>query len=162
MNANQRIRYILNDLVRVNLDRIEGYELAARMVNNELEAELRSLFYRLADQSREFRNSLNNAILRMGGQPSRSTTTTGDLYRVWMATKGAVSGNNSAGVLGSCEVGETAALRSYAKAIDETTEWPLGVSTIIETQYQLLQNAHETIGKFRDEYEVRDAVFNKS
>ena len=57
MEKNERAIEVLNDLIRINNDRIEGYEKAVDKAN-ETDMDLRSIFNRMAQESRKYANEV--------------------------------------------------------------------------------------------------------
>ena len=107
----------LNKLIVINNDRIEGYKTAA---GEAKETDLKKLFSDLSQTSVECRKELVAEVTRLGGAPDEGTKTTGKFYRAWMDVKSALSGNDRATILDSCEFGEDVALQTYKKILTPT------------------------------------------
>ena len=99
---NEKIISVLNDLIRINNDRIEGYEKAVKETKDE-DADLKNVFNRMANESRNYRQELTNELRRLGGEPASDTTQLGKIYRVWMDLKSAITGHGRQSVLELCE-----------------------------------------------------------
>lgn len=145
---------ILNGLIEINNDRVEGYERAAMELKDLAQAEMKSLFYKMADDSREFKDDLVDAVISLGGEPVYSTTNSGKLYRVWMDVKAAFSGDDLKTALESCEYGEDVALRAYQDALQSEVDWPSNISALVSRQRQELRASHDKIKQYRDEYKM--------
>jgi len=65
---------VLNDLVEINNDRIVGYERALKETKDP-DADLRSLFTSMIDESRKIRVDLAGEIQALGGDFEAGTTT---------------------------------------------------------------------------------------
>lgn len=144
---------LLNDLVKVNNDRILGYEKAADAIQNIHEVEVKTLFFKMAEESRHYRIGLSNALARLQGKPIHDSSAAGDIYRVWMSMKAAFTGNDVLVTLESCEFGENHALRVYRHVLQyKDIEWPLGVREAIEKQYGLLRLSRDKMKRTREEY----------
>ena len=105
MATNDNLVGVLNDLIRINNDRIEGYHRA----NNEardIDADLRAIFTRMADESRQYASELTQEVVKLGGEPATGTTASGKIYRAWMDVKATFTGHDRESVLASCEFGE--------------------------------------------------------
>lgn len=152
METNEKVISVLNDLIRINNDRVEGYEKAANEIKDVSDAEIKTVFFTMAEESRGFIGNLSDAVIRLGGQPAKDTTASGKIYRVWMDVKATFSGDDTTAALKSCEFGEDAALRAYKEALKENVSWPVGISSLIENQRELLQASHDRIKRYRDEY----------
>jgi len=151
-NTNKEATSVLNDLLRINSDRIEGYEKAANEIKDISDSDLKSLFYMMAEESRRYRTTLTEAVTRLGGDPATATSAAGDIYRVWMDVKAAFSGDDALAALQSCEFGEDNALKAYRKALQKDITWPIGTREILEAQYASLKASHDKIKRLRDEY----------
>src|SRR5215471_10909283 len=90
MERNERTIAVLNDLIRINNDRVEGYEKAIRETN-ENDVDLRNIFNRMADESRKYSRELGESVQRLGGEPAGGTTASGKVYRTWMDVKSSFS-----------------------------------------------------------------------
>src|SRR5688572_28625197 len=118
MKANdERLIAILNDLIRINYDRIEGYEKAIEEIKDFSEVEIKDVFLKMAEESRKHRAELTQAVVQLGGEPATDTTTAGDIYRVWMDVKTTFAGNDVLASLELCEYGEDKALEAYKTAL---------------------------------------------
>ncbi len=151
-NTNKEATSVLNDLLRINSDRIEGYEKAANEIKEISDSDLKSLFFMMAEESRRYRTTLTEAVTRLGGEPATSTSAAGDIYRVWMDVKAAFSGDDALAALQSCEFGEDNALKAYRNALQKDITWPIGTREILEAQYASLKASHDKIKRLRDEY----------
>jgi len=139
---------ILNDLIRINNDRIEGYEKAAKETD-ERDADLRQLFHEFANDSRNYAQELKAHTVGKGPSPEKETTVSGEIYRVWMDVKATFSGKGRKAILSSCEYGEDAAQKAYEKALanEDLTGVPRDV---VASQKAKLRQAHDQIKRMRD------------
>lgn len=156
METTERIIEVLNDLIQINNDRIEGYERAASEVQDSVNAEIKSLFFKMAEDSRGYKNDLVDVVISLGGQPAHDTTASGKIYRAWMDVKATFSGNDVKAALESCEFGEDAALKAYQEALQTDMIWPAEISSLVSRQRQELRSSHDRIKRYRDEYRVVD------
>jgi len=149
METQEKTVEVLNDLIRINNDRIAGYQKASQNIENT-EADLRTLFHRLAEESRDYAEELSAEVVSRGGQPvSDDTTASGKIYRAWMDVKATFSGKDVHATLASCEFGEDAAQRAYNDAIEESTD--ARAKEIILRQKTLLKGSHDLIKRYRDQ-----------
>ncbi|MFV5695414.1 ferritin-like domain-containing protein [Flavobacterium sp. LB3P122] len=112
---NEKTIHVLNDLVEINNDRIDGYETASEETE---EADLKALFFQFGQTSMKCKDELAQEIVRLGGKPTESTRVSGKFFRVWMDLKAALTGKNRKLILESCEYGEEAAQKSYIDALN--------------------------------------------
>ena len=149
MERNERTIEVLNDLIRINNDRVEGYEKAIKETE-ENDVDLRNIFNRMADESRKYSRELTERVQRLGGEPAGGTTASGKIYRTWMDVKSAFSKSERKSVLEECEYGEDAAQKAYDKALDADNNLPADVLTLIREEKVNLRNSHDTIRNYRD------------
>ncbi len=119
MITNKEIVDDLNELVKINNDRIQGYEKA---VEDNKDAQLDDLFRHYVIQSQNFRSQLADHIVRIDGlavSDVNSTDASSKLHRVWIDIKTASTGKDRASVLSSVEFGENAAVEAYEDAIEK-------------------------------------------
>lgn len=139
---------VLNNLIEINNDRIEGYETAAKETE---EVDLKSLFAKLSNTSHECNSELRKEVTRLGGEPEEGTRVTGKFFRVWMDVKAALTGNDRKAILNSCEFGEDAAVKAYKDALKDDVEHLDGeLESLIKKQYVKIKADHDTVRNLRD------------
>lgn len=149
MERQEELVSVLNDLIRINNDRIEGYTRA----NNEIAesaVDLKAIFNEMSDQSRRYVNELTQEVGRLGGDAANDTTVSGKIYRVWMDLKAAIAGKDRETVLGSCEYGEDVAQRAYEAALESDAYMSAEIRQMIVAQKSELKNSHDIIKRYRD------------
>jgi uncharacterized protein (TIGR02284 family) len=149
MERNEKTVEVLNDLIRINNDRVEGYEKAIRETN-ETDVDLRNIFSTMAQESRSYGRELTEQVSRLGGEPAAGTTASGKIYRTWMDIKSGFSRSERKSVLEECEYGEDAAQKAYEKALDSATDLPADIVALIQKEKNNLRTAHDTIKNYRD------------
>ncbi len=147
VETNEKIVEVLNTLVQINNDRIDGYGHAAKETD---ESDLQGLFNGMAAKSRMLNNQLANEVRKYGGQPTESTTTLGKAFRLWMDFKAALTGKDRKAILASCEFGEDAAQGTYTDAIKESRELPPDIVELIIGQKAQLSEDHNRVKSLRD------------
>lgn len=140
---------VLNDLVKINNDRIAGYEKASAEARL-LDVDLHAIFNTMADKSRRNVAGLTERISELGGQSEGGTTAMGKLYRGWMDLKATFSGKDRTSVLESCEFGEDAAQKAYAEALETKVDIDVDTRQLITTQKADLKEDHDQIKRYRD------------
>lgn len=146
-SPNAKVVEVLNDLIVINNDRIEGYGRAEKEAEDK---DLKSLFTDMASHSRHFKSELTSELQKQGGQSEDGTKTSGKIFRVWMDVKAAFTGSDREAILNSCEQGEDAALEAYSDVLEEDNVIPASIRTTIERQKQLLHQYHDIIKALRD------------
>ena len=149
MNINEKTAEVLNDLVRINNDRIEGYTKAENETKAG-DADLQSLFRQMAAESRSYVNDLSKYISATGNNITDDTTVRGKIYRAWMDVKATFSGKDRKAILASCEYGEDAAQKAYDAALSSDAELPTEVRQLIMDQKQSLKKSHDQDKALRD------------
>src|SRR5690606_24463615 len=90
---------VLNTLIIINNDRIEGYETAIKETND---IDLKTLFAQFISISQKCKNELTKEVNILGGNVAHGTTTSGKFFRVWMDVKAALSGKDRKAIISSC------------------------------------------------------------
>src|ERR1700712_4844652 len=93
MTATINQTEILNDLIAINNDRIEGYNKAVNEVETA-DVDLKVFFGKMTTQSREIIAELQALVNQLGGEIENGTTISGKVYRVWMDVKSKITGNH--------------------------------------------------------------------
>jgi uncharacterized protein (TIGR02284 family) len=150
MAYNSETTDILNDLIKINNDRIEGYEKAIK--DSQTDTVYDELFNRMIQQSRIIRQELSSEIRRMGGESETdSTTNSGKIYRAWMDVKSAFTGKSEKSALELCEFGEDAAQKAYEEALS-SEDIPIETRELLLRQKNELKESHDIIKAERDMY----------
>ena len=116
---NEKLITILNSLIEINNDRVEGYESASKETED---SDLKILFAHCIETSKTCKASLVHEVNILGGTPTEGTKTTGKLYRVWMDFKSLVTGKDRKAILDSCAYGEEAAMETYVDILKDNFE----------------------------------------
>jgi len=149
MARNENVQEVLNDLIKINHDRIEGYERAVEDTRDK-DTDLQAIFHRMADESKQYAAELESEVQKAGGEPADDTTVSGKIYRVWMDLKSAVTGKARKSILESCEYGEDAAQKAYDEALSTDAELPTEIRQLITDQKSSLRKSHDKIKRMRD------------
>ena len=145
---NEKTIDVLNTLIQINNDRIEGYETASKETE---EQDLKSFFGELTQTSLKCNNELSHEVTKLGGTPTDSTKTTGKFFRVYMDVKAALTGKDRKAILNSCEYGEDVALETYEKVLsDDAEDLTAELKGIIKTQHTLLKADHDKVKFMKD------------
>ncbi len=153
--TNQDSIDVLNSLVVINNDRIEGYKTASEETED---MDLKALFSGFISTSTLCKSELINEIRNLGGTPDEGTRASGKLYRVWMDLKAAITGKDRKTILDSCEYGEDVAVEAYQDAIDNhANDLAMQHQTLLNTQYMRIKSDHDKVKSLRDELVEHDA-----
>ncbi|CCH02474.1 Protein of unknown function DUF2383 [Fibrella aestuarina BUZ 2] len=142
MIKNDDIVEDLNELVKINNDRIQGYMKA---VEDTEDTQLDHLFNEMIVQSQNFRSQLADHIVRIDGSAVSDATTTdvsSKIHRAWIDIKSALTGKDRDTVLSSVTFGENAAVEAYESAI-ENDKLPAYIKEDLTSQLSQLKAARE-------------------
>ena len=149
MTNTEELTETLNDLVKINNDRIEGYERAADQ-SKTLDIDLQAIFQKMANESRTYKAELTEKISSLGGSVDNNSTVAGKIYRGWMSVKNLFTGSDRKSILESCEFGEDAAQKAYNDALESDADIDVETRQLIVKQKNSLKNSHDIIKKYRD------------
>lgn len=139
----------LNDLVKINNDRISGYQKAAESTADD---DLKRLFLGYIEDSKGYNTDLYDHIHVLGGDPSTGTTLGGKFYQAWIDVRAKFSAKDRQSILADCEYGEDIANAAYRKALDDKELiWKdERLVTMLSRHLKELRAAHENIKALRD------------
>jgi uncharacterized protein (TIGR02284 family) len=140
---NEEVISTLNDLIETCKDGEQGFRTAAEAISADGESDLRTLFNLYAQQRARFAAELQNEVLRLGGDPTKSGHVSAAFKRGWMNLKAAVTGHDEASIIAECEASEAAAMRNYENALKKSL--PADLMDIVETQYSEIRLSHERV-----------------
>lgn len=140
---------VLNDLIEINNDRIEGYTRALEETKAE-DADLKALFENYVQQTRGFNDELSSEVIKYGEAPEEGTRLTGKLHRLWLDVKATFTGHDRKSILEECERGEDASKRAYEAALEDAAELPPDIVNIIQRQASEQREGHDKIKALRD------------
>ncbi|HQY20239.1 MAG TPA: PA2169 family four-helix-bundle protein [Ignavibacteria bacterium] len=145
---NEKAIEVLNSLVEINNDRIEGYKSASEETDSN---DLKGLFMQFKNTSERCITELTKEIIKCGGIPEEGTKTSGKLYRAYMDLKAALTGNDQQKILDSCEYGEDKAVETYKDVFNNNSENLTAEQiSLVRSQYDLIKNDHDTVKSMRD------------
>jgi len=147
MNREKAVT-VLNSLIEINNDRMEGYKTASKETE---EKDLRNLFSEFMQTSKTCKAQLVTEVHNMGGNPIVGTKTSGKFFRVLMDVKVALTGHDRNTIISSCVEGEDVALETY----DQTLRNNLGdinsdQHAIISAQHSIIRADHDKLKSMRD------------
>jgi uncharacterized protein (TIGR02284 family) len=139
----------LNDLIKINNDRITGYQKA---IDSTEDQELKELFGNYIEDSKKHITELIEHLHVLGGNPASGTTLAGKFYHTWIDVKAKFAKKDNASILSDCEYGEDVANTAYRNALDDKELiWKDDkVVTILSRQLKELKSAHDNIKALRD------------
>jgi uncharacterized protein (TIGR02284 family) len=144
MEKNEAMNEILNDLVKINNDRIAGYQKAIDE-SKGLDIDLKAIFEEMIKQSNQYKGQLAQVIESNEGIVENDTTTTGKIYRAWMDIKTAMEETDRHSILESCEFGEDATQRAYEAALAAQPFCDESLRALVTEQQAALKKSHDMI-----------------
>lgn len=138
---------VLNELITINNDRIEGYETASKETE---ELDLKNLFARFISTSKRCKQELVSEVKILGGEEAGGTNNTGKFFRVWMDVKAALTGKDRKAILNSCAYGEEKAKDTYEEALENSEHLSAKQQTMIIAQKSLLKDDHNHVKALLD------------
>jgi uncharacterized protein (TIGR02284 family) len=146
-NLHQTL-HVLDDLIRIQIDRTAGYEKAS---GEQLTAEpaLRSIFYRLSTESRSCINNLHAEVIRLGGAPVSHKTISGKIYLYWLEGKHSFEGVDAPDRMANCMAAESAIQKAYQQGLDQPL--PADIFRLVEYQLWAIERALQTLTEQYDQ-----------
>jgi len=153
MEPNKKLADVLNGLIEINNDRVEGYKNAAEETK-AIDLDLQAVFHKLAADSTKFVGELSAEVVKLGDHPAEGTTNLGKVFRVWMDIKATFTGKDRTAILESCEYGEDAAQKAYESAMESDAEMSSDIRQLVASQKSDLKTAHDMIKNYRNIHEA--------
>jgi uncharacterized protein (TIGR02284 family) len=139
---------VLNDLIKIHNDRIQGYERAIKETPEE-KTDLKQLFTGFIGDSHQFKLALATEVQTYARDIENTTSTSGDIHRTWINLKTFFTGHSPKSVLEECEFGEDATQKSYKSALEDE-HLPAYIKEMLTGQETNLKAAHDKVKELRD------------
>lgn len=140
---------VLNDLIEINNDRIDGFTRASKDLG-EGDLDLKAVFDKFASDSRQNVQELSAAVGQLGGELETGNTVTGTIHRAWIDVKATFSGHDRKAILDECERGEDAIKKAYRDALTEDNGLSAEFTELLSRQQQAVNEGHDSIKALRD------------
>lgn len=129
----------LNDLIRINKDRITGYrQRMATSPDDDLEELLADLIY----QSYQHIEELTYNIYELGGNPARNNGMPGKFYHSWTDLKAFIFMETRKKMLEYCEFCEDVVKTLYQKASDaKELHWDKRATALLKKHLHEIENS---------------------
>jgi len=114
---NENTVSVLNDLLNITNDRIEGFSKVEDKVWDTHSA-LKVDYDQMVSQSQTMKNDLIGLITQKGGDADNTTSTAGAIHRAWIDVKNSFSADKDEATLENVVFGEKAAIDAYQDALD--------------------------------------------
>ncbi|AYZ35360.1 PA2169 family four-helix-bundle protein [Chryseobacterium indologenes] len=137
---NQKNISVLNDLLHIMNDRIEGFSKVEGKIW-EMYPDIKDDYDRMISQSKIMKNELINLIIEKKGSPEDSPSISGTVHRTWIDIKNSFTlGNLENSTLENVVFGEKAAIEAFQNAIDSGNLSEKDISIVSEQLHQLKQS----------------------
>jgi uncharacterized protein (TIGR02284 family) len=130
---------VVNSLIKVTIDSVDGYRKAADEANNHA---FQSMFYERAQEREELVDELQHFVRSRGGNPSDDGTMAAGAHRIFMDLRDAIAGNDDEGIIAEVERGEDhikTAFEEARKRSDISTD----ARDLIEQCYVSIKAGHD-------------------
>jgi uncharacterized protein (TIGR02284 family) len=153
---NEKTIDILNSLVEINHDRIEGYKTAIEETKDD--EQLKESFLKFQQTSYSCNTALVAQVQQLGGIAEDGTKNTGKIHRVWMDFKAMINGNDRKAILSSCVFGDEEAMTIYKDVLEDDREHlSAEQQTMLQTQLALITSDYDKVKMLMEETETIDA-----
>ena len=149
METTDKTVDVLKDLIKINNDRVAGFEKAAVDLGDG-DADLKAVFDKLAGESESNSIELSQLVTAAGGTADTGTSVSGTIHRAWMDVKATFSGHDRKGVLQECERGEDAIKKAYQTALGNDGGLSGDAMTVVSKQKATIDAGHNQIKALRD------------
>jgi uncharacterized protein (TIGR02284 family) len=147
----QKMIDVLNSVIEINNDRIEGYETALNVIESTDDHDLKILFANFQYTSQECRLELVKEVDELGGVSTEDTKLSGKIHRIWIDFKAAVTGKDRVAILASCEYGDETAIELYEDVlVNHSEEITQKQQEILRKQYSLIKSEYEKIQDLKE------------
>lgn len=135
----------VTNVISICRDAEQGFRAAADAVKQPA---LKEMFEQYSEQRGRFANELQEAVKSMGFDTPHPSGIAGTLHGAWMTVKGALTSHSEHAILEETERGEDWSLKTYREAVARNL--PVGIRSMIEQQYEQVQQAHQHIKLLRE------------
>ena len=143
---SEKATIVLNDLIKINNDRISCYQQATDQGTN-LDIDTKILFRQIINEALEFKHDLIDKIKQLEGNPKDTVTISGMVHRAWVDLKVTFTGNTRNSIINFCEYNEQVAQHAYKVAIDMLSAANQEICTLVEHQQACMQSSFESLKK---------------
>jgi len=155
MEISEKSLDVINDLIKINNDRIAGFEKAGSDLEDQ-DSGLIAVFSKLAGESQNNAAELTDIALQYGGDVADGTSASGSLHRTWLDIKATFTGHDLESILEECERGEDAIKAAYSSALEDSHELDAELVQMISRQQQGIVEGHNLIKSLRDQVAIPD------
>ncbi|MDR3680233.1 MAG: PA2169 family four-helix-bundle protein [Flavipsychrobacter sp.] len=153
----EHVAEMLNDLVKINTDRVARYQKALDQAN--LDSDLACVFKNIVADSIKYKNELKDKMNELGVNPYPILgSISGQIHRAWSDLSVALSTNTRKAIMSSCQYNEDIAQHAYTAALSADFTPFDDIRQLIETQQKAMKTTSERIKKCNEEYYVTNTA----
>jgi uncharacterized protein (TIGR02284 family) len=150
-NSSQNVAEMLNDLVKINTDRITRYQKA--LDHPTLDSDLLIVFKNIIAESYRFKNELTGKMKDFGTDAYPvSDSISGQIHRASMDLSVVLSTNTRKAIMSSCQYNEDIAQHAYTAALNDSYGLDEHIYQLIATQLKAMKNTSDQLKKCRNEF----------
>ncbi|WP_027379318.1 PA2169 family four-helix-bundle protein [Chryseobacterium daeguense] len=150
---NQKEISVLNDLLHITNDRIEGFGKVDGKIWEKY-PDVKDDYEHMISQTKLMKVELIDLINDKGGKAEDSSSVAGALHRTWIDIKNSFMSANVNSTLEHVVFGEKAAVEAYQNALNSGELSPES-SKIVEEQYRSINDSYHQFEKMK-EYKSKD------
>jgi len=149
---NEQEVSVLNDLLHITNDRIEGFSKVEGKIWENY-PDVKPEYAKMISLSKVMKNELINLITEDGGEAQDSPSVAGAIHRTWIDVKNSFTiGGAEESTLGNVVFGEKAAIEAYQNAIDSGKLSEKSLPIVSEH----LKNIKDSYNQFKGISEYKD------
>jgi uncharacterized protein (TIGR02284 family) len=144
---------VLNDLIKINSDRIAGYQMALDN-SKEIDEYIKEEFKKIISEGNNYKQQLMDKAGEFRESSSPASSIFGKIYQAWKDLKVSFAGNTQKNIMASCQYNEEIALHAYRAALNANAGMSKEIANLIEDQEAALRKTCEQIRKYREIFHI--------
>ena len=129
----------LNGLIATTLDSVDGYNEAAKDIENSRYGQM---FTARASERRQVVTALQGEVSRLGGSPEDDGTMLAGAHRAFLGLKAAVTGQDDQAIVNEVERGEDHIKAKFESALQDN-DLSVATKSAIQTAYGSVRAGHD-------------------
>ena len=147
LNLSEKTVAKLQDLIRINLDSEQGFQEAAKEIND---VNVAGIFSSLATERSRNALELQDYVQWNGEKPRDEGSYAAAFHRTWVDLRAKLSGGDPHVLLSEAERGEDQIKQAYEDALKDTAG--SAMNDVLTRQYSNIKAGHDRIRDMRDQY----------
>lgn len=148
-NSSEKTIITLNDLIKINNDRIACYERAMGKEQN-LDSELNRIFRDVIVETNSNKQLLMDKVMNLSRGHKDMVTLSGILHRAWTDLKVTLVGDTRKAIINSCLYNEEIAQHTYEAALNVSGKMGDDVRSLIQQQLTSIKKTYNLIKGYRE------------